>query len=663
MAACVAVVVTAVAGAPPKTLRQWGFPTGIFATGPNNAITDVPGVTVGHVTLIEGDSVRTGVTAIVPHQGDIFRKKVPAAIHVGNGFGKLAGVTQVRELGNIETPVVLTNTLSVAAGIEGVVRYTLMQPGHEGVRSVNAVVGETNDGRLNDIRGMHVTPQMVIDAINNAHGGPVEQGNVGAGTGTICFGFKGGIGSSSRVLPQSLGGYTVGVLAQTNYGGILEIDGVQVGQRLNKHDFIDHVKKVENLDGSCMMVVITDSPLDSRNLERLAKRAMMGLAKTGGIASNGSGDYVIAMSVAPGNLIDADAKAITSTVLANGEMSPLFAATIEATAEALWNSLFMAEPMTGRNGNHVDALPVGQVLDMLRNRSPVRVGIAWQRSADNYRRAMMAIRAAGGEPVLLDQMRPVGFEYDSTGISDRYVDRDGMLLQPYADIVKRDTYHGTAADEVMQGVDAVVFLGGGDVSSTLFAQPQPWHAIAGEGRADATRDVSEYLTMAYCLDHDVPVLGLCRGMQMLGIVSGAPLIQDLDTYYRTMGKTYHHLHRMPRDAQGNRYYTPHDVTVTDRHSLLYSITLADTIRDVPSWHHQVLGDVTGTPLRVTAVTPTDGVDIIEAIERTDKRFALGVQFHPEEAVRKHLDHKPDATRFMPLDEALAYFKALIRAAR
>ena len=356
------------AGQPHKTLREWGFPTGIFETGKYNAITDVPGVTVGHVTCIEGDSIRTGVTAIVPHQGDIFCNKVPAAIYVGNGFGKLAGVTQVRELGNIETPVILTNTLSVAAGIEGAVRYTLMQPGHERENSVNAVVGETNDGRLNDTRGMHVTPQMVIDAINNAHGGPVEQGNVGAGTGTICFGFKGGIGTSSRVLPESLGGYTIGVLVQTNYGGILEIDGVQVGQQLQKHDFINHVRKTENVDGSCMMVVITDAPLDSRNLERVAKRAMMGMAKTGGIASNGSGDYVIALSVAPENLINDKAKLITSTVLANSEMSSIFAATIEATAEALWNSLFMAESMTGRNGYHVDALPVDRVLDMLRNR-------------------------------------------------------------------------------------------------------------------------------------------------------------------------------------------------------------------------------------------------------------------------------------------------------
>jgi D-aminopeptidase len=351
-----------------KTLREWGFPTGIFQPGPNNAITDVPGVTVGHVTCIEGDSIRTGVTAIVPHQGNLFRNKVPAAIYVGNGFGKLAGYTQVRELGNIETPVILTNTLSVAAGIEGAVRYTLMQPGNERENSVNAVVGETNDGRLNAIRAMHITPQMVIDAIKGAKGGPVEQGCVGAGTGTICFGFKGGIGTSSRVLPESLGGYTIGVLVQTNYGGILEIDGVQVGQQLHRHDFINHVRRNENVDGSCMMVVITDAPLDSRNLERVAKRAMMGMAKTGGIASNGSGDYVIALSVAPENLINDKAKKITTTVLANSEMSSIFAATIETTAEALWNSLFMASSMTGRAGYHVDALPVDKVLEMLRNR-------------------------------------------------------------------------------------------------------------------------------------------------------------------------------------------------------------------------------------------------------------------------------------------------------
>ena len=647
-----------------RTLREWGFPTGIFTPGQYNAITDVPGVTVGHVTLVEGDSVRTGVTAIVPHQGNIFRQKVPAAIYVGNGFGKLAGVTQVRELGNIETPVILTNTLSVAAGMEGAIRYTLMQPGNERENSVNAVVGETNDGRLNDIRGMHVTPQMVIDAINKAHGGPVEQGCVGAGTGTICFGFKGGIGTSSRVLPESLGGYTVGVLVQTNYGGILEIDGVQVGQQLHKHDFINHVRKNENVDGSCMMVVITDAPLDSRNLERVAKRAMMGMAKTGGIASNGSGDYVIALSVAPCNLIDSRAKTITSTVLANGEMSSIFAATIEATAEALWNSLFMADPMTGKGGYHVDALPVEQVLEMLRHHDAprVRVGLAWQPTVESYDRDIRSIEAAGGEAVILPQLCPAGFDYDGTVINPKYVDENGVLRQQYADIVKRDTWHGTGIAEAMAGVQAVVFLGGGDISPTLLAVPQPWHGIADDSPANATRDVSEYLTMAYCLDHDIPVLGLCRGMQMLGVVSGAPLIQDLTTYYESQGIAYHYLHRMQRDADGNRYYTPHDVTVTDHNSLLYSISGTDTIRDVPSWHHQAVGDVSGTPLRVTGVTLTDGIPVIEAIERTDKRFALGVQFHPEEAVRKHLTSQPDASRFMPLDEAVAYFRALIMAA-
>lgn len=351
-----------------KTLREWGFPVGIFATGKNNAITDVAGVTVGQVTCIEGDSVRTGVTAIVPHQGNIFRNKIPAAIYVGNGFGKLAGYTQVEELGNIETPVVLTNTLSVAAGIEGLVRYTLSQPGNEGVRSVNAVVGETNDGKLNKIQGMRVTPEMVMEAIGKAKGGIVEQGNVGAGTGTICFGFKGGIGTASRVLPESLGGYTIGVLVQSNYGGVLEIDGVQVGRKLCKYDFRKHVEKTENVDGSCMMVVVTDAPLDSRNLKRVAKRAMLGLAKTGGIASNGSGDYVIAMSVAKENLVKPGKKIQSMDVLDNGEMSSIFCATIEATAEALWNSMFMAETMKGYKGSEVDALPVEKVVELLKNR-------------------------------------------------------------------------------------------------------------------------------------------------------------------------------------------------------------------------------------------------------------------------------------------------------
>lgn len=352
-----------------KTLREHGYPIGIFDTGKNNAITDVPGVTVGQVTCIEGDSIRTGVTAIIPHQGNIFRKKVPAAIYAGNGFGKLAGVTQVKELGNIETPVVLTNTLNVAAGIDGLITYTLQQPGNENVRSVNAVVGETNDGGLNKIQQRYVTPEIVLEALKNAKGGKVEQGCVGAGTGTVAFNFKGGIGTSSRVLPQSLGGYTIGVIVQSNYGGILEIDGVQVGQKLGEFSYKEHIPQSKSADGSCMMVVITDAPIDSRNLERVAKRAMMGLAKTGGIASNGSGDYVIAMSVAPENLIDDSKKLHTQTLLDNGQMSPIFAATIEATAEALWNSMFMAETTKGYKGKEVKALPVKKVLEMLKDRN------------------------------------------------------------------------------------------------------------------------------------------------------------------------------------------------------------------------------------------------------------------------------------------------------
>ena len=351
-----------------KTLREYGFPTGIFETGKNNAITDVPGVTVGQVTCIEGDSIRTGVTAIIPHQGNIFRNKIPAAIYAGNGFGKLAGVTQVRELGNIETPVILTKTLNVAAGIDGLITYTLQQPGNENVRSVNAVVGETNDGGLNKIQQRYVTPEIVLQALKNAKSGPVEQGCTGAGTGTVAFNFKGGIGTSSRVLPESLGGYTIGVIVQSNYGGILEIDGVQVGRKLNVFSFKNDIPQAKSADGSCMMVVITDAPIDARNLERVAKRAMMGLAKTGGIASNGSGDYVIAMSVAPENLIKDGEKMHTQTVLDNGEMSSIFAATIEATAEALWNSMFMAETTKGYKGKVVEALPVEKVIEMLKNR-------------------------------------------------------------------------------------------------------------------------------------------------------------------------------------------------------------------------------------------------------------------------------------------------------
>ena len=349
-------------------LRDFGIEPGIFHPGTYNAITDVPGVKVGQVTIIEGDDVRTGVTAIVPHEGNVFRKKCPAAVYVGNGFGKLAGVTQIRELGNIETPIVLTNTLSVAQGIEGVLSYSLHVKGNENVRSVNAVVGETNDGQLNDIRGRHVKADDVVKAILSAKGGPVEEGCVGAGTGTICFGWKGGIGTSSRVLPADLGGYTVGVLVQTNYGGILEIDGAPVGQRLGQYSFKNSVENPDyqlNPDGSCMMVVITNAPLDARNLERMAKRAMMGMAKSGGIASNGSGDYVIALSVYPENLIDENTDKYYPTLLHNEAMSPLFEATIEATAEALWNSLFMATEMKGLNGRVVEALPIQQALQAM----------------------------------------------------------------------------------------------------------------------------------------------------------------------------------------------------------------------------------------------------------------------------------------------------------
>jgi len=353
-------------------IRDYGIEPGIFRTGEHNAITDVPGVKVGQITIIKGDNIRTGVTAIIPHEGNLFRLKCPAAVYAGNGFGKLAGVTQIEELGNTESPIILTNTLSVAQGIEGIITYTLAQQGNESVGSVNAVVGETNDGGLNDIRGRHVTAEHVLKAIEIASGGPVEEGSVGAGTGTICFGFKGGIGTSSRVLPKSLGGYTVGVLVQSNYGGVLEVDGVPIGEMLGQYSFKKAVEEEKsgqdpqlNPDGSCMMVVITDAPVDARNLKRITKRAMMGLAKTGGIASNGSGDYVIALSVNKDNLISESTATYNPTLLHNDDMSALFEATIEATAEALWNSLFMATDVTGIGGRTVKALPVEKVVKLM----------------------------------------------------------------------------------------------------------------------------------------------------------------------------------------------------------------------------------------------------------------------------------------------------------
>lgn len=349
----------------PKRIRDWGISPGVMNPGPLNAITDVNGVKVGQVTILRGDSVRTGVTAILPHDGNLFQQKVPAGLFVGNGFGKLAGVTQLQELGTIETPVVLTNTLSVAAAMEAVVSQTLSQKGNEAVQSVNAVVGETNDGRLNDIRGLHVRREDVLSAISKASSGPVQEGSVGAGTGTVCFGYKGGIGTSSRRLPASLGGYTVGVLVQSNFGGVLAIDGVPVGERLGGHYLSESLRRKE--DGSCMMVVATDAPLDSRQLNRLAKRAFMGLARTGGIAHHGSGDYVIAFSTDSLSRIPHQAVSSTRkvTLLHDDTISPLFLAAIEATEEAILNSLTMATTMKGRGGLTVESIPMDRVMDIL----------------------------------------------------------------------------------------------------------------------------------------------------------------------------------------------------------------------------------------------------------------------------------------------------------
>ncbi|HKR75610.1 MAG TPA: P1 family peptidase [Rhodanobacter sp.] len=349
-----------------KNLRDYGIDIGVLQPGKWNAITDVPGVEVGQKTLVKGDDVRTGVTAILPYAGNIFQDKVPAAVYVGNGFGKLAGTTQIDELGNIETPIVLTNTLGVPTAADALIDYTFSFPANAAVRSVNPVVGETNDGYLNDIRGRHVGKQDVLDAIRSATGGPVAQGNIGAGTGTVAFGFKGGIGTSSRRLPPSLGGYTVGVLVQTNFGGVLSVDGVPVGKALHKYYLSD--KLGDSPDGSCMIVVATDAPLDARNLKRLAKRAMLGLGRTGGIASDGSGDYAIAFSTNAAVRVpyESDDPVQKIEVLRNDAMSPLFMAAIEATEEAIINSLFHAQGTTGVDQHHVDALPVDKVLRIMR---------------------------------------------------------------------------------------------------------------------------------------------------------------------------------------------------------------------------------------------------------------------------------------------------------
>jgi D-aminopeptidase len=344
-------------------IRDLGAEPGVFPTGPLNAITDVEGVRVGHRTLIRGDSVRTGVTAILPHGGNLFQSKTPAAVYVGNGFGKAAGFLQIQELGNLETPIVLTNTLSVGTTLEAVVAWTLEQPGNQEVRSANAVVGETNDGFLNDIRGRQVTADDVRAAIAAAKTGPVEEGSVGAGTGTMALGWKGGIGSSSRKIPRNLGGYTVGALVQSNFGGVLTIDGVPVGERLGRYEFQKELEKRES--GSCMIVLATDAPLSSRNLERLAKRAVLGLARTGSFMSNGSGDFVIAFSTK--NLVPYESKERTLSVeeLTNDAMSPLFLAAVEAVEEAVYNSLLKATTVTGNQGHTGEAIPVERIREML----------------------------------------------------------------------------------------------------------------------------------------------------------------------------------------------------------------------------------------------------------------------------------------------------------
>jgi len=350
-----------------RRARESGIEIGILRPGANNGLTDVGGVLVGHATARRGDSVRTGVTAILPHAGNLFQEKVPAAIFVGNGFGKLMGVTQIEELGNLESPLLLTNTLNVPRVADALIDYMLGLPGNENVHSVNVIVGETNDGYLNDIRGRHVGRDEVFAALQNAKSGPVEEGCVGAGTGTVCFGWKGGIGTSSRVLPNSAGGYTVGVLVQTNFGGVLTINGAPIGRELGQFA-MQEALPYSSSDGSCMIIVATDAPLDARNLKRLAARAMLGLARTGGYASNGSGDYVIAFSTAKENRVAhrTNAKVQNQLSLLNDETSPLFLAVVEATEEAIINSLFMATMTRGFAGHVVEALPIERTLQILK---------------------------------------------------------------------------------------------------------------------------------------------------------------------------------------------------------------------------------------------------------------------------------------------------------
>jgi D-aminopeptidase len=360
----VGAAIAAAAGEPAvrPRLRDLGARPGILPPGPLNAITDVAGVRVGHRTLVRGDGVRTGVTAILPHGGDPFQEKVPAAVWVVNGFGKAAGFLQVRELGQLESPIVLTNTLAVGTAVDAVVRWTLARPGNEEVRSVNAVVGETNDGWLNDIRALPVTGADVAAAIEAAKAGPVEEGSVGAGTGTRALGWKGGIGTASRRLPENLGGWTVGALVQTNFGGILRIDGVPVGEALGRYSFREDLEN--SGDGSCMIVLATDAPLSSRNLERLARRSALALGRVGSFVSDGSGDFAIAFSTA--ERIPHGGPPLRSVErLANDAASPLFLAAVEAVEEAIYNSLLRAATVSGHRGRTVEAIPVDAVRELL----------------------------------------------------------------------------------------------------------------------------------------------------------------------------------------------------------------------------------------------------------------------------------------------------------
>ncbi len=370
-AAAAATLAAPVGAQTPARARDLGVAPGIFTPGANNAITDVAGVKVGHATIISGDSIHTGVTAILPHGGNLFLDRVPAAVHIGNAFGKLVGSTQVQELGELETPILLTCTLCVWRAADALVAELLAQPGMERIPSINPVVGETNDAYLNLIRLRPITPEAVHTALSTAVGGPVAEGSVGAGAGTVAFEWKGGIGTSSRVLPRTLGGWTVGVLVQTNFGGVLQILGAPVGRELGKYSFKDALDR-ERGDGSVMIVVATDAPLSDRNLERLAARAIMGLARTGSSASNGSGDFVLAFSTAASvrrsvaNLVRTDStrRLLGTAEVTNDDMSALFEGVVEATEEAIYNSLFMATSVTQR-GRTVDAIPLDRVREIL----------------------------------------------------------------------------------------------------------------------------------------------------------------------------------------------------------------------------------------------------------------------------------------------------------